>query len=146
LDLNLSHVERGREFQERVRRILEGWLEEPVETEVLLPVGDPPKLHRFDLASRSRSHVCECKSFTWTAGGNVPSAKITTLREAAQFLAALQEQSLKIIAMKRSLDPRRKETLAEYFCRLNAHLLGSISVLEVGDDGSTAWLRGGLSA
>lgn len=63
--------------------------------------------------------------------GNVPSAKFTTLREAATYLAALPPQVVKIITIRRRPHPARGETLARYFCRLNAHLLGSIVILEV---------------
>ena len=110
-------------------------LGEPFETEVWFAIGSPPKERRFDLASRSRSIVCECKAFTWTASGNVPSAKITTLREAAQYLLALPVDTAKVIVMNRSLRSSHLESLAEYFCRLNSHLLGPIHVLEIDDDG-----------
>src|SRR3989442_603185 len=110
----LSHIERGRQLQEHARRILEMLLGEPFDAEALLPIGSPPKPHRFDLASRSRGVVCECKSFTWTASGKVPSAKITTLREAVQYLLALPAETIKVIAMKRSLRSTHRESLAEY--------------------------------
>ena len=75
-----SNVEVGRRFQELVRRSLSERFGETFDDEVLLKVGDPPKLHRFDLASGSRHVVCECKAYTWTASGNIPSAKISNLK------------------------------------------------------------------
>ena len=67
--------------------------------------------------------------------GKSPSAKITTLREAAQYLLALPVDTAKVIVMNRSLRSSHLESLAEYFCRLNSHLLGPIHVLEIDDDG-----------
>lgn len=119
-------------------------LGEPFDMEVGLAIGSPPKEHRFDLASRSRSTVCECKSVTWTAGGNIPSAKITSLREAAQYLLDLPVDTTKIIVMSRSVRPSHPESLAEYFCRLNSNRLSQVHVLEIDDDGTPRWVRGGL--
>lgn len=142
--LDSSNVGRGRQFQDRVQRVLAALLGEPFDSEVLIAIGSPPKERRFDLASRSKSIVCECKAFTWTVSGNIPSAKITTLREAAQYLLALPPNTTKIIAMSRSLRRRHAESLAEYFSRLNAHLLGSVHVLEIDDNDVPRWARGGL--
>jgi hypothetical protein len=36
------------------------------------------KLHNFDLGDEQKKIAVECKAHTWTEGGNVPSAKITT--------------------------------------------------------------------
>jgi hypothetical protein len=144
--VEISNVQRGRRFQEKAQGIMATLLGEPFDTEVWFAIGSPPKERRFDLASRSRSTVCECKAFTWTASGNVPSAKITTLREAAQYLLALSVDTTKVIVMNRSLRSSHPESLAEYFCRLNSHLLGSIHVLEIDDDGTRRWIRGGLPA
>jgi hypothetical protein len=119
-------------------------LGEPFDTEVWFAIGSPPKEHRFDLASRSRSTVCECKAFSWTASGNIPSAKITTLREASQYLLALPADIIKVIVMNRNLRPSHPESLAEYFCRLNSHLLGPVRLLEIDDDATPRWVRGAL--
>jgi hypothetical protein len=143
--VSLSHVQRGRQLQATARRILETLFGEPFDAEALIPIGSPPKPHRFDLASRSRGVVCECKAFTWTATGNVPSAKISTLREVAQYLSALPAETIKVVAMMRSQRSTPTESLAEYFCRLNAHVLGGIRVLESGDDGAGRWVRGEIT-
>ena len=51
------------------------------------------KPHRFDLATREHDIVGECKAFTWTEGGNIPSAKISTLKEAVSYLGTLPGQT-----------------------------------------------------
>ncbi len=94
-----SNVEIGRRFQELVRQTLSARFGEPFDDEVFLDVGDPPKPHRFDLASRSRHIVSECKAYTWTAGGNTPSAKISNLKEAVQYLRLLPDDATKVLAV-----------------------------------------------
>jgi len=74
-----SNSERGAEFQSRARNTLTQWLGVHFNTEISLPIGSPPKDHRFDLVSEDRRYVGEAKAFSWTASGNTPSAKITTL-------------------------------------------------------------------
>ncbi len=64
----------------------------------------------------------------------MPSAKITTAREAVLYLQWLPEEWTKTLAMSRSLRSGYDESLAEYFVRLNSHLLGDVIVVEV-DDG-----------
>ena len=48
--------------------------------EKVVPVGNPPKEHRFDVVSADGDIIIECKCYTWTNGGNVPSAKMSTLQ------------------------------------------------------------------
>lgn len=81
-----SNTQRGKQFQLQARDALAKWLGVQFDTEVSLPIGNPPKSHAFDLACEDRRYAAEAKAFTWTISGNIPSAKITTLREAAQYL------------------------------------------------------------
>lgn len=75
----------------------------------------------------------------------MPSAKITIAREAILFLEWLPSDWTRILAMSRSTRPTHKESLAEYFVRLNQHLLGDVVVVEVAA-GSVRVLRGSLDA
>ncbi|MBQ4371297.1 MAG: hypothetical protein II803_02685 [Firmicutes bacterium] len=100
------------------------------ELEIELPIGDPPKGHSFDIVDVGHSIVIECKRYTWTETGNVPSAKIRTLNEAVLFLSFLPESYTKYIVMLRSYHAKKQETLAEYYYRTNGHLLGDIIVAE----------------
>lgn len=140
----MSNTQIGRLFQEMVAAALEKHFGEPFDFEVALPIGTPSKPHRFDLASRSRGVVVECKAYGWTASGNVPSAKITTLREAATYLSQLPVNVTKILAVARAVHDRQSETLGEYFARLNANRLEGIAVLELSGGGPPRALFGTL--
>lgn len=83
--------------------------------------------------------VVECKCYTWTESGNVPSAKMGFTNEAAFYLSFLPDSVEKIIVMAKSTHPRRGETLAEYYFRTYRHLLGKIKVMEF--DMSTGNMR-----
>jgi hypothetical protein len=137
-----SNWQRGKAFQLIAREAVERLIAEPVGLEISIPIGVPPKTRLFDLASATKRIVGECKAFSWTASGNVPSAKITTLREACQYLRLLPDGTTRLLLMARSVHPRTGEPLADYFCRLNTHLLGDVVVLEIGEFGSLRPVRG----
>src|SRR5712691_8168568 len=129
-----SNTEKGKEFQITARDALSKLLGVQFDMEVKLPIGSPPQFHAFDLASVDRRYVGEAKAFTWTVSGKTPSAKITTLREATHYLQELPEETKTFIVMKHDSHPRNGETLANYFARLNDHLLGQVAILELSGD------------
>lgn len=95
-----------------------------------LPIGKPPKDHAFDLVNQEKKVAIECKCFTWTETGNVPSAKMGFTNEAAFYLSFLPKDYKKYIVMLKSVHEKRNETLAEYYYRTYRHLLGDIVVAE----------------
>lgn len=131
MNANSDNTRKGKEFQFRARQALGKVFGFEFDLEVKLLIGNPPKTHTFDLASVNRMVVAECKAYTWTEGGNVPSAKITTLREAANYLLQLPADTITLIVMDRHCHPVKGEALADYFARLNSHLLGQVSLLEL---------------
>ncbi len=48
-------------------------------------LGSEKKDRQFDLGSDDPPVLVECKSHRWTAGGNVPSAKMTVWNEAMYY-------------------------------------------------------------
>ena len=128
---SLSHAELGRSFCREARVVLAERLGQVLDEEVAIGIGTPPKQHRFDLGNADTRIAIECKALTWTRIGNVPSAKITTAREAILYLQWLPDDWTRVLAMSRALRPNYPESLAEYFVRLNKHLLGTVVVVEV---------------
>ena len=105
-------------------------------------LGDPPKEHKFDLASTDRKWVVECKNVTFTPSGNIPNAKIAILLEAVHYLNLLPGNTVRILVMNRTLAKGRSESLAEYFVRVKGSFLGSIRVVELTEDGQARLLTG----
>ena len=101
------------------------------ENEKAIKIGNPPTPHKFDLVSEDESIVIECKCYTWTESGNVPSAKLATLDEAILYMRSIAHPAKKIIALSYALNGKRNQTLAEYFCERKGHILGDISVWEL---------------
>jgi hypothetical protein len=110
-----------RDFQEITRRFFEEQtgLEIAEEVELELPSGR----WRADLVSLDRSMVIECKSYTWTKGGNVPAAKLEHARMACARLAQTTARRKALVFQD---DQVKGNSLATHFVRLNRALLGGI--------------------
>ena len=130
----LSNTERGKAFQLLCRDALKRALSRDFDLEVPIQIGSG-KPHTFDLATRERDVIAECKAFAFTATGNNPSAKITTLREATVYLRAIPGEVHRVLIAKRDPHPKRGETLGQYFVRLNPNFLEHITVLEMPETG-----------
>ena len=138
-----QHV--GRRFQESVKLILEKKFCTSFEPEAVVAIGKPAKNHKFDLANDDRSIVAECKCYTWTDSGNVPSAKLMGLDEAVFYFSFLPTETKKILCMKKATYRGKTETLAEYYVRVHGHLMGDVFVYEISDDGTMKEIRNGLT-
>ena len=130
----LSNTERGKAFQILCRDALKRALSRDFDLEVPIEIGGG-KFHSFDLATRERDIVAECKAFKFTATGKNPSAKITTLREAVMYLHLIQGNVARVLIVKHYPHPKRGETLGHYFVRLNTHHLEQVTVLEMPESG-----------
>jgi len=130
----LSNTERGKAFQIHCGAALKRALSRDFDLEVPIEIFGG-KLHSFDLATKERDIVAECKSYTFTATGNIPSAKITTLREAAMYLQSIQGNVTRLLIVKYAPHPKRGETLGRYFVRLNTNHLERLDVLEMHESG-----------
>ena len=127
---NSDNPKNGAEFQKAVLSWFEKHYGTEFESEKKIPIGNPAKEHKFDIVNTELHLAIECKRYTWTATGNVPSAKMGFVNEAAFYLSFLAEEYDKYIVMLRSFHVKRKESLAEYYFRTNRHLLGTIKVAE----------------
>lgn len=98
-NLNSENPHVGRKFQEFVQTILKEKYNTYFEQEAAIPIGRPPKEHKFDLANADRSIVAECKCYTWTDSGNVPSAKLMGLDEAVFYFGFLPSGTKKLLCI-----------------------------------------------
>ena len=124
----------GRKFQYLAKKVLSKEFGISFDEEVEIDIGNPAKSHRFDLANKDRSIVAECKCYTWTDSGNVPSAKLMGLDEALFYFSFLPPETKKILCMVESKNSGKTETLAEYYVRIHGHLLRDVSVYEIIDE------------
>ena len=81
------------------------------------------KSHNFALGDERKKVVVECKAYTWTEGGNVPSAKMTAWNQAMFFFHAAPAGYRKILFVLRDFSQKRNETFGEYYIRTNPHLI-----------------------
>lgn len=131
---NSDNPKNGAVFQQQVLHWFQKEYDTEFELEKKIPIGDPAKDHKFDIVDIAGTVAIECKRYTWTETGNVPSAKMGFTNEAAFYLSFLPESYEKYIVMLRSRHSKRNESLAEYYYRTNRHLLGKIKVAEYDPD------------
>lgn len=86
-------------------------------------IGDAKKAHRFDLGSEDPPVLVECKSHTWTQGGNMPSAKMTVWNEAMFYFHAAPVSYRKILFVLKH--NRREISLAAYYLKTHVHIAPS---------------------
>ena len=117
-----SHV--GRAFEERARKVLaKHGLRLESGHRVPCGLGPVRKKHAFDLGSGNPKVIVECKSHTWTSGGNVPSAKMKNWAEAMFYFHMAPPEYRKLFVVERSVRPGRPESLLAYFLRTQAHMI-----------------------
>ncbi len=122
---------KGKRFQEKAAELLSERFQVEFRLDYPIAIGNPPKDHRFDLVSSDRRHVGECKNYSWTKTGNVPSAKMGAVNEAVFYLSFLPKDTIRFVVMRKSVHPTRDETLADYYYRTYRHLLQGVLVLEI---------------
>lgn len=127
---NSDNPKKGAEFQKQVRNWFQEHYGTGFELETKIPIGNPAKDHKFDIVNPEKHIVIECKRYTWTETGNVPSAKMGFTNEAAFYLSFLPDTYEKYIVMLCSHHEKRNESLAEYYYRTNRHLIGKTKVAE----------------
>ena len=98
----------GAIFQKQVLEWFRGHYKTSFSLEKKIPIGSPPKDHKFDIVADNDLVAIECKRYTWTETGNVPSAKMGFTNEAAFYLSFLPDTYKKIIVMLSPIIRREK--------------------------------------
>ena len=119
---SISNSHAGRDFEEAARRFLAG-TGTALQPNFVAPVGfKVKKSHKFDLGSEDPPILVECKSYTWTSGGNSPSAKIRGMNEVMLLFSVAPEHYRQILFMLRHL--RQNISLATHYIKNQGHLIG----------------------
>lgn len=134
---NSLNTAKGRLFQRQVAKILSRHFGVEFQLDYPIQIGNPPKEHRFDLVSVDSRYIGECKSYSWTESGNVPSAKMGFVNEAVFFLSFLSPSMVRFIVMRKDLHPKRRETVADFYYRTYRHLLNGVLIIEVDVESGT---------
>jgi hypothetical protein len=117
-----SNTHAGREFEEAAREFF-------ANEDISLQLGfnelvgyKIKKSHKFDLGSKNPPILVECKSYTWTSGGNSPSAKIRGLNEVMLLFSLAPKRYRKILFVLRHM--RKDVSLATHYIKTQGHLIG----------------------
>lgn len=81
------------------------------------------KVRLFDLGSSEPPILVECKSHKWTAGGSVPSAKMTVWNEAMYYFHLAPKHYRKVLFVLHDRRNKGGETLLAYYKRTYTHLI-----------------------
>lgn len=135
-----SNKEKGDRFEMAVSRYFDsrGIKLEP-QYKVKIGFGSVKKEHSFDLGNEQM--LVECKNFTWTSGGNSPSAKLSSLAEVMLIFQAIDAGYSKLLFMAKSRKnaKRNSETLVEHYIKSYGHLIPSeIEIWEFDETNLTA--------
>ena len=128
---NNQNPARGREFEALASTLLTTFFGVQFQNGYAIEIGDPPKKHRFDLVSTDLNIIGECKNYSWTETGNIPSAKMAFLNEAVFYLQHLKNTQNRFLVLRKDIHERHVETLAEYYYRINRHLLNGVFSIEI---------------
>jgi hypothetical protein len=119
---SISNSHAGREFEAAIAEYLSD-MGITLLPGFALEIGyDQKKSHKFDLGNRDPAILIECKSYTWTTGGNSPSAKIRSLNEAMLHFAVSPPGYRKMLFVLRHL--RGELSLASHYVKTQGHLIG----------------------
>lgn len=124
---------KGDNLEAKVREYLNLWLpadDEKFKKRRIEIGGREKKEHEFDLVNEKRRIAVECKNYSWTRSGNVPSAKRSILNEAALFMHFLGHEWKKFLVISKSTRHSAGETLAENYFKSNYPFLDDITVVE----------------
>lgn len=130
----------GRNFEEITRCNFESsGIELKHGFSVSVGLGTKLKPHKFDFGSENPPILIECKSHKWTAGDNVPSAKLTVWNEAMYLFHLAPNRFRKILFVLRDFSERHGESLAEYYVRNFGHLVPEdVEIIEYDEESGTA--------
>ena len=128
---NSENSKKGRDFENKVKQVLERKYSKEKFEKKFIKIGVPPKLHEFDLVSKYGNIIVECKKYSWTKSGGIPYAKKAYLNEAVLYLSLAPKNTKKIIVLSKSSHFKRKESFAEYYVRTCYNLLNKIIILEL---------------
>lgn len=121
-----SNLHKGDAFEKKAKIALEKELSIELTSKVSYVIGFDRKLkkeHVFDLGHLSKKILIECKSHTWTAGNNTPSAKLTVWNEAMLYFSLLPKNFKKIFIVKRSYNKIKKISLVDHYIKNYSHLI-----------------------
>jgi hypothetical protein len=119
---SISNTHAGREF-EIAAKLYFATTGIHLRPNFVVPVGyKVKKPHKFDLGSDDPATLVECKSLTWTSGGNSPSAKIRSMNEVMLLFSVCPSHYRRILFVLKHL--RKDVSLAAHYVKTQGHLIG----------------------
>lgn len=135
---SVSNAHVGREFEAMAKKYFRReYPDHPeLQEEFAVDIGlSNKKEKRFDLGAANPAILVECKSHTWTRGGNVPSAKIAVWNETMYYFHLAPKGFRKVLFVQREINERNGKSLGEYYVKHHGHLIPEdVEILEYDQD------------
>lgn len=124
---SISNAHVGRDFEKLAYKYFQvNGIKLNQKHDIPISISNYKKNHTFDLginSNESEKIIVECNSHRWTAGGYVPSAKLTVWNEAMYYFLLAPEEYRKIFFILRNYSIKHGKTLGEYYLRKYNHLI-----------------------
>lgn len=119
---NRDNPRKGSEFEKLARRFFHSrGLNLQRGFAVDVGIANLKRPHKFDLGCADPPVLVECKSHTWTKGGNSPSGKLSVWNEAMYYFVVAPAHFRKVLFVLRSI--RKGESLGQHYVKRFRHLI-----------------------
>lgn len=118
------------------------WLNAKIRLDTGLKVSDPYAYKCCKIAGAKANQSITATESRANHAKYVPSAKMMGMNEALFYMGYLPEDTTKVLCIKEAVHPKKQETLAEYYVRIDGHLLQDVKVFEVDEQGRINVVRG----
>ncbi|MFH1546703.1 MAG: hypothetical protein ABIE14_04985 [Patescibacteria group bacterium] len=117
----------GRDFEDKIHDYFlskdKEWSDLKKQLSIEIGVSSFKKEHKFDLGSRKKKIIIECKSGKWTKSLNVPSAKMSVWNEAMYYFHLAPKSYKKYFVVLKDFNKKKKITLVQYYIRRYEHMI-----------------------
>ena len=110
----MNNYQKGRNFELKAKDYFENLYGVEFNSGKILTGLNGGKVRQFDLVNEDNKILIECKNFTFTETGNLPSAKISDFLKEIYKLHLAPDNYKKIMCIAYEYSERRGLTLKEY--------------------------------
>ena len=127
----MSNKQKGDMFEIKAKEIMQNFLGCELEEQYKVDIGfSVQKTHKYDFGNEK--FVIECKSYSWTEGNDIPSAKLSHLKEVIFYFSLTPNSYKKILVLNKSIRNRDEKSLGTYFVEINrAFILENVEIYEI---------------
>ncbi len=127
----MSNKLKGNKFEIEAKEILEKYLDCEFQEQYKVDIGfSVKKTHKYDFGNKN--FVVECKCYSWTEGNNIPSAKLSHLKEVMFYFSLTPNTYKKILVLNKNIRTKDEKSFGTYFVEINrAFISDNVEIYEI---------------